>query len=122
VSGIVRDFPAMLLDIRARRLKVTERRFACREMQRHQPAGRIVDIHQQRAGRRTVLEPAVIAAIDLHQFAETCAPGASARHPETHVHHQPTNHFLRQPDAVTFPELLARQRRPEIGIALTHQP
>jgi hypothetical protein len=23
---------------------------------------------------------------------------------------------------VTFPKLLARQRRPEIGIALTHQP
>jgi hypothetical protein len=46
VSGIVRDFPAMLLDIRARRLEVTERRFACREMppsagwshRRHTPA------------------------------------------------------------------------------------
>jgi hypothetical protein len=74
VSGIVRDFPAMLLDIRARRLEVTERRFACREMQRHQPAGRIVDIHQQRAGRRTVLEPAVIAAIDLHQFVRQLFP------------------------------------------------
>jgi len=60
---------------------------------------RVNFIHQQRAGRRTVLEPAVIAAIDLHQFAETCAPGARlvdlrwalpARHPETRVHRSRT--------------------------------
>jgi hypothetical protein len=34
-------------------------------MQRQQLAGRIVGKYQQRARRRTVLEPAVLATIDL---------------------------------------------------------
>ncbi|RKF33374.1 hypothetical protein BCY88_09945 [Paraburkholderia fungorum] len=63
-------------------------------MQRHQPAGRVVDEHQQRARRRAFLKPPVIAAVNLDQ--------------------------LGKPDAVTFVQLLAGQRRPEIGIALAN--
>ena len=35
----------------------------------HQPAGRVVDKHQQRALRPAVLEPPMLAAVDLYQFA-----------------------------------------------------
>jgi len=54
--------------------EVVERRFGAREVQLHQAAGRVVDVHQQRAARATVLEPLVVAAIDLHQLAEAFAP------------------------------------------------
>jgi hypothetical protein len=43
-------------------------------MQMHQPAGRVVDKHQQSALRSAVLEPPMLAAIDLHQFANALAP------------------------------------------------
>jgi CubicO group peptidase (beta-lactamase class C family) len=35
-------------------------------------------IHQQRTGRRPVLKAAVVAAVDLHRFTETRAPGVVA--------------------------------------------
>jgi hypothetical protein len=40
----------------------------------HQPAGRVIDKHQQGALRSAVLEPPVLAAIDLDQFADAFAP------------------------------------------------
>lgn len=51
------DRLAMLLDIRARRLEVAERRFARREMLAHQPVRRVVDVHRQRAGRSPLVSP-----------------------------------------------------------------
>ena len=71
--AVQRDRLAVLFEVMTRRLEIAERGFARREVQRHQPAGCIVDEHQQRAGRRPFLELAVIAAIDLDQLAQACA-------------------------------------------------
>lgn len=99
-------------------------------MQRHQPAGRIVDIHQQRARRRPFLEPRMLAAVDLHQLAQTRAPGPRlvdlrralpARNPQPGIRHQMPHGFLRQCDPVAFVQLLAGERRSEIGVALADQ-
>ena len=54
------------LQIGARRVEIGESRLAPDELQMHQPAGRIVDEHQQGALRPAILEPPVLAAIDLH--------------------------------------------------------
>src|SRR6185437_4266510 len=79
---------------------------------------------------RALLEPRMLAAVDLYQFTETGAPRPGlvdrerslfARDPQARIAHPAPHGFLRETDAVAFPELLARQRRPEIGIALTHQ-
>lgn len=43
-----------------------------------------------------------------------------ARNPQTCVCHQLPDGLLGQPNAVTFPELLAGQRRPKIGVALSN--
>ncbi|SAL00797.1 hypothetical protein AWB76_07878 [Caballeronia temeraria] len=116
------------LDVGTRGLKIAEGRLAAREMQQHQPAGGVVDVHQQRALRRTLLEPAMLAAVDLDQLTQTRTPGARlidlrwalpAWHPQTRVRHQMPHRFLGQPDAVAFLELLARQSRAEVGVALS---
>jgi hypothetical protein len=69
----------------------------------------------------------MLAAVDLHQLPETRASrprlvdlrrALAARHPQAGVRHQVPHGLLCEPDTMTFPQLLARQRRPEIGIAL----
>ncbi|CAG9199945.1 hypothetical protein BVI1335_150020 [Burkholderia vietnamiensis] len=118
---------AVALDVCPRRLEVAEGRFGLREVQHHQPARRIVDVHQQHAGLRPFLEPPMVAAIDLDQLAQArpaCSWlinlrwSLSARNPQASVRHQLPDRFLGQPDTVAFPELLARQCRPEIGVAI----
>jgi hypothetical protein len=69
--AVERQRLAVTLQIRARGLEVAESRFGHGEVQLHQPAGGIVHIHQQRALRRPVLEPPMLAAVDLDQFAHT---------------------------------------------------
>jgi hypothetical protein len=69
----------------------------------------------------------VVTAVDLDQLAEARASRARlvdlrrtlpARHPQAGIHHQPAHRFLRQPHTVALVQFLARQRRPEIGIAI----
>src|SRR5580704_8523801 len=67
---------AVLLQIGARRPKVIKRRFRGDEPQLHQPARRVIHKSQQRARRTAILEPGVLRAVDLHQFAQTIAPPA----------------------------------------------
>jgi hypothetical protein len=67
---------AMLLQIGARRPEIIKRRFRGDEPQLHQPARRIIHKSQQRARRAAVLEPGVLRAVDLHQFAQAIAPPA----------------------------------------------
>src|SRR6266478_203578 len=67
---------AMLLQIGARRPEVIERRFRGDEPQLHQPARRVIHESQQRARRAAILEPGVLRAVDLHQFAQAIAPPA----------------------------------------------
>jgi hypothetical protein len=101
----------------AQRLEIAERRLGGREVQRHQPASRIVDKDQQRARWRPVLKPAVVTTFDLDQFTQTRTTvsglvdlGRSilAGHPQTGGHHQRAHRLDRQTDAVAFPKLLAR--------------
>jgi hypothetical protein len=57
------------------RMEIRERRLALDELQMHQPAGCIVDKHQQGALRPAILKPPMLAAIDLNQLADALAPG-----------------------------------------------
>jgi hypothetical protein len=47
----------------------------------HQPAGRVVDKHQQGALRPAILEPPMFAAVDLHKFADAVTPRARLMDP-----------------------------------------
>ncbi|VGP55800.1 hypothetical protein SB02110_04989 [Klebsiella quasipneumoniae subsp. quasipneumoniae] len=64
---------AVLFQVAARGFKVGERGLGADEMKLHQAAGRVIHVNQQRAGRTAFLEPAVIAAVDLYQFANARA-------------------------------------------------
>jgi hypothetical protein len=61
---------AMAFQVSPGRFEIAEGRFRVGEMQDHEPAGRVVDVDQQRAGWRAVFKPAMVAAIDLDQFAD----------------------------------------------------
>jgi len=64
------------LQIGAGGMEIGESRLAFDKLEMHQPARRIVDKHQQRALWAAVLEPPVLAPVDLHQFADALAPVA----------------------------------------------
>src|SRR3712207_9040517 len=59
-----------------RRPEIVERRLAEDELEVHQPAGRIVYVDEEGAGRAAVLEPPVPRAVDLHEFAQALAAPA----------------------------------------------
>ncbi|KVO76818.1 hypothetical protein WM28_31090 [Burkholderia ubonensis] len=70
----------------------------------------------------------MFAAVDLDQLAQarpSCPRlvdlrrSLPARRPQAGVGHQPADCLLGEANAVTLPQLLAGQRRPEIGIAVT---
>ena len=61
----------MSLDVAAQRFKVRVRTLARQKAKPHQPARSIVDEDQERARRASVLEPAVLAAVDLDDRAIT---------------------------------------------------
>src|ERR1700738_5079048 len=67
---------AVLLQIGAARAEIIKRRFRGDEPQLHQPARRVIHESQQRARRTAILEPGVLRAVDLHQFAQAVAPPA----------------------------------------------
>src|ERR1700746_948165 len=74
--AVERDRLAPGFQISAGRLEIGKGRLAFDKLQMHQTAGRIVNKHQQGALRPAVLEPVMLAAIDLHQFANALAPRA----------------------------------------------
>lgn len=49
-------------------LKIGESGLRTDEQKLHQPAGRIINVNEQRAGRTTILEPAMLTAINLDEF------------------------------------------------------
>src|SRR5215469_786273 len=118
------------LQIGAGRMKIGKGRLALDKLQMHQPAGRVIDKHQQSALRPAILEPPMFAAVDLHQFANALAPrprlvDASAL---LAIAPQPVNdHPLPQGLAgerktVLGGELLGGQSRPEISVVVAHDP
>src|ERR1700720_4297829 len=74
--AVERDRFAPGLQISAGGMEIGESRLALDKLQMHQPAGRVINEHQQGALRSTIFEPPMLAAIDLHQFADTLAPVA----------------------------------------------
>src|ERR1700745_1758832 len=74
--AVERDRFAPGFPISAGRMGVGESRLALDKLQMHQLAGRVINEHQQGASRSTIFEPPMLAAIDLHQFADTLAPVA----------------------------------------------
>lgn len=61
----------MTLEVAMQRFEVGRRALTWNETQLHQPARRVVDEDQQRTGRGTVFEPAMLATVDLHQLSVT---------------------------------------------------
>jgi hypothetical protein len=61
---------AVAAEVRHRRVEVVEGRFGLHEPKLHQPSGRIVHIDQHRAAVRALLEPLVVAPVNLHQLAQ----------------------------------------------------
>src|SRR5256885_12593832 len=93
----------------------------------HQPACCIVDIDQQRALRSARLEPPMVRAVDLDQFANAIPTVARLMHwpqplsavlPQPGRHHPLPDRLAAKMDAMQFRKLLARKRRPEVRIAL----
>src|SRR6202045_3761633 len=67
---------AMRLQIGTGRPEVIKRRFRGDEPALDQPARPITHKSQPRARRAAILEPGVLRAVDLHQFAQAIAPPA----------------------------------------------
>src|SRR5277367_3114905 len=74
--AVERDRLAPGLQVGARRIEISKGRLALDKLEVHQSAGRVIDEHQQGALRPAIFEPPMLAAIDLHQFADTVAPVA----------------------------------------------
>ena len=92
----------------------------------HQPAGRVVDKHQQSALRPAVFEPPMLAAVDLHQFADAFAPrprlvnllALFAIAPQPVSDHPLAQRFTGNRDPVILTQLLGCQGRAKIPIPL----
>src|ERR1700749_19509 len=116
------DWLAPDLQISARSMEIGESRLAFDKLQVHQSAGRVVDKHQQGALRSAVLEPPMLAAVDLHQLANALAPrprlvNASALlaiAPQPVSDHPLSQGLARERKAMLGGELFSRQSRPKI--------
>src|SRR5450631_947520 len=64
--AVERDGTAVLLEVTAGRLEVVEGRLGLDEQEPHQATGRVVDVDEQDAARSPVLEPLVVASVDLN--------------------------------------------------------
>src|SRR5262249_56010330 len=79
--AVERDRLAPGLQIGTGRMEIGKSRLALDKLHMHQSAGRVVDKHQQRALWSAVLEPPMLTAVDLHQFANAIAPRPPLRDP-----------------------------------------
>src|SRR4051794_6021693 len=68
--GVEGDRAAMRLEVALQGLEVGKGTFRGHEAQLQQPAGCIVDEDEQRARVRPILEPAMLAAVELHELAQ----------------------------------------------------
>jgi hypothetical protein len=117
------------LQISAGGVEIGEGRLALDKLKLHQPAGRVVDEHQQGALRPAVLKPPVLAAVDLHQLADALAPMAGlvdmlspllAVSPNPGRDHPQPQCLAAERDPVPLAQLLGRQSRTEIPIPLAN--
>ena len=123
------DRAAMGLEIALESLEIGEGALRGHEAQLHEPAGGIVDEDEQRAGLGAVLEPAMLAAVDLDQLAQGLAaqPGLMeasallAGEPQARLDHPCAQRLAADLEPVLLEELLGRERRAEVGIGGAHQ-
>ena len=64
----------MLLQVLPQRLEVGGGSLTRHEAQLHEPAGRVIDKDQQRAGLGAILESTVLTSIDLDQLTVALTP------------------------------------------------
>src|SRR5689334_9007127 len=74
--AVERDRFAPGLQISSRSVEISKGRLALDKLEMHQSAGRVIDEHQQGTLWSAIFEPPMLAAIDLHQLADTVAPVA----------------------------------------------
>src|SRR3954453_13172281 len=95
----------------------------------HEPAGRIVDKHQQPALRPPTLKPPMLAAIDLNQLADALAPRTGlvnpfqallAINPQPIRDHPLAQRLPTKSNPMQLAQLLGCQSRAEIPIAFTN--
>jgi hypothetical protein len=55
----------MVLQITLQSLEIGKRALGWDKAKLHQSAGRVIDEHQKRAGRRPIFEPAMLRTVDL---------------------------------------------------------
>jgi hypothetical protein len=110
-------------------VEIGEGRFALNKLQVHQSARRVIDEHEQRALWATILKPPVLAAVDLHQFANAVAPGAGlmdalapllAITPQPRLDHPQPRCLTTKRDPVNLAQLLGCQSRTKIPIPFTN--
>jgi len=120
---------AMRLQIGAGRPEVIKRRFRGDEPQLQQPARRVIHKSQQCAWRAAILEPGVLRAVDLHQFAQAIAPPARLMRqrqtmptvlPQPIGDHPTAQSLARDRATVMLCQLLSRQGRAEVGVSVAH--
>lgn len=63
----------MLFEVKRQCLEIGKCTLRSNKPQLHQLAGRVVNKHQKRAGRPTVLKPSMLGPINLHQFTISLA-------------------------------------------------
>ncbi len=89
----------------------------------------VVDVDQERAARTAVLEPGVLATIDLHELAQAFAPVAwlmrrpdplAPGDPDAGTDQPSPQRFPGHLEIVQLEKLLARQRGAEVDVALAH--
>jgi hypothetical protein len=115
--------------VRSRSRTVAERARGRHEPRLHEPAHGVVDEHRERADRRVILRPAVIGGVDLHQLAQALVtqarlvkrPALTARQPQPVLNHPGPQRLARYRKPMLLRQLLGRQRRPEVGVALADQ-
>jgi hypothetical protein len=94
----------------------------------HQAAGGVVDIDEQGGLQAAVLEPPVLGAVDLHELTQAIAPSAGlmdalqpvlSPNPKAGADHPLPQGLDAEIQAVKLGQLLGRQGRAKIGVALT---
>ena len=117
------------LQVSAGGVEIGEGRLALDKLKLHQPAGRVVDEHQQGALRPAVLEPPVLAAVALHQLADALASMAGlvdmlapllAVSPNPGRDHPQPQRLTAERDPMPLAQLLGCQSRTEIPILLAN--
>ena len=136
--GVERDRTAVHFQVGAQCCEIGSCALARDEVELHQPPRGVVrvrtracdvDEHQQRARITAVLEPAVLAAVDLHQFAELLAaqprlvkaPALLARQPQAGLRHPGAQRLARHRQPVPLRQHLRGQGRAEVGVTLPDQ-